>query len=311
MKYLEMVKNHVADTASKLMLDLASLLDNALFQLDGVKDDWKRTEMAALREEVFHDFCALCVQNGIPVPAVEETLIAAQAPSADEKTREAHLVRVKTFVEPVLVKIGRKRSAKAKQLRALTECLSNLPSLSGYSGQVSAKQLECVINQMLIELGQEPVRPDYHSRKVGSVNGQPRAEKKVIIVDDDRKEMLKTARALAGWDGLEISFYLYESSGDHWNMTPEKRQAELSKAAQAVVETKSNVVLMDQGLGPIEGDDLVHTIHEICPNGTPVFVANTGGSDDKLRSAGALENCEKGRRLGGVARAVQYYGGFL
>lgn len=303
MKYLEML----ADTASKLMFDLASLLDNVLFQLDGIKDGYQGTEMAALREEVFHDFCSLCAPAGISVPAMEETLIAVQAPSADEKTRESHAVRVKNFIEPVLGKVGRKNSVKAKMVRALAESFANLPSLSSqYPGHVSGKQLECVINQMLIELGLEPVRPDYQSRNVKTVNGQPRSEKKVVIVDDDRKEMLKTARALAGWEGLKVSFYHYEPSGDRWSMTPENKQAELSRVAQAVMEMTPDIILMDQGLGPIEGDDLVRKICETCPNSSPVFVANTGGSDDKLRSAGALENCDKGRRIDSVIRAVRY-----
>lgn len=305
MKYLEMVKTHLADTASKLMFDLASLLDNVLFQLDGIKDGYQCTEMAALREEVFHDFCALCVRAGISVPAMEETLIAAQAPTADEKTRESHAVRVKIFIEPVLGKVGRKVSAKAKVVRALAESFTNLPSLSGYSG-VSGKQLECVINQMLIALGLEPVRPDYQSRNVKTVNGQRRSEKKVVIVDDDRKEMLKTARALAGWEGLNVSFHHCEPSGDRWSMTSGERQEELSRAAQAVVELKPDIVLVDQGLGSFEGDDLVRKIREICPNSSPIFVANTGGSDDKLRAAGALENCDKGRRIDSVTRAVCY-----
>ena len=306
MTYLEMVKNHMVDTASKLMLDLANLLDNVLFQLDEIKESYQRTEMAALREEVFHDFCALCVQSGIPVPAMEATLISAQGPSVNDEARKAHANRVKNFVEPALAKLGRKTSVKAKQCRTLLEAFANLPNLSAtYPGSVKGKELECLINQMLIEIGQEPIRPDYQSRTVGEVKNSAPKQKKVVIVDDDRKEMLKTARALAGWEGLEISFYHYVPSGDRWGMTPEKRQAELSTTAQAVVEMKPDVALMDQGLDPIEGDDLVRKIREICPNG-PVFVANTGGSDDKLRSAGALENCDKGRRLGGLAQAVRY-----
>ena len=83
MTYLEMVKSYMADTASKLMLDLAKLLDNVLFQLDETKKSYQQIEMAALREKIFHDFCALCVLNDIPMPAMEEILISVQGPSVN------------------------------------------------------------------------------------------------------------------------------------------------------------------------------------------------------------------------------------
>ena len=305
MTYLEMVKSYMADTASKLMLDLAKLLDNVLFQLDETKKSYQQIEMAALREKIFHDFCALCVLNDIPMPAMEEILISVQGPSVNEEAQEAHAKRVKNFVEPALAKLGRKTSVKAKQCRTLLGAFANLPSLSGsYPGSVNGKELECLINQLLIGLGQEPVRPDYRARTVGGVEITAPKQKKVVIVDDDQNEMLKTARAIAGWEGLEVSFFHYVPSGDRWSMTPEERQAELPATAKAVVEMKPDVVLMDQGLDLIQGDDLVKATRELCPDSAPVFVANTGGSDDDLIAVGALENCGKGRCLRGIIKAV-------
>ncbi len=293
------------ENSSKLMRDLAGLLDAPEFQIDVINDGYSRASLAAMREELFHDFCALCLESGAPVPTMEKALITAQAPNQDKKTQEAHMVRIQNFAEPALKKVGRKNSAKAKATKVLAESFKLLPVLSAYAGQVTIKQMECLINQLLMELGQEPVRPDYSLRKVSSASSMPSAEKTVLVVDDDLQALFSTARGLAGWEGLHVSLLHQTAEGNSWNPDPEQVEAELSKTAQAVVEIKPDVVLMDQGLKMIEGHKLIGKIKEIWSQGqSPVFIANTSGSEDKLRAAGALPNCEKGRRLESVARAV-------
>ncbi len=309
MKYVNML----AKTASKLMFDLANLLDHPLFQLEGYKESYSLAEMAALREEVFHDFCALCLQSGLGIPPMERILLVSQAPNHDEKAVEAHQTRIKNFIEPVIFKIGQAKTSgvlsQEHLIMAFLEVFRNLPGLST-GRQVSAKQLECLINLMLVDQHINPVRPDYQTREVKTVTAAVaglKRELKVLIVDDDQKALLKTARALAGWNSLQTLFYHYTSDKHSWNFKPEEKEAELDRAAREIRSAEPHIILMDQGLGAIDGSDLIGKIYERMGVDTPTFVANTDGSDEKLIAVGAFENCQKGKRLNGIVAAISEY----
>src|SRR3989344_1489047 len=296
MKYVEILTEAIRP-ASKLIVDLVNLLDHPLCQLEGTKESYGLAEMATLREEVFHDFCALCLQSGLGVPPpMERILLVAQAPDHDEKSIEAHKARIKNFIEPAVFKLGQMKTIGTLSQERLTlaflEVLRNLPGLSEYSSSsVTAKQIECLINLMLMDQLIDPIRPDYQTREVKAVNmAGPKRELNVLIVDDDMKALFKTARALAGWENLKILFYHFTSEKHIWDIKEEEKSAELSNAAKAIWEIDPDVILMDQGLGPIDGSDLIPVIDSIAGVYSPIFVANTDGSDEKLRNAGALEN---------------------
>jgi len=293
---------NIVDAKNKLALDIAQLLDSPLTQIGGLESFDKRT-IARLREDLFHDFCAVCVQAGMPVPAMEQDIVLAQVPEVSDRGQKMHDLLMKEFVRPARKKFKGNKSANAKSARMFLEFLAKVPGVT--EGDVSVKQIECLVNQVLMQLGLEPMRPEYASRTVQSATEQkpPVSGKKVLVVDDRKEEIIRTIRSLAGWNGLTVSYYQYFPKSKSWGASPQEVQDELSRAAREVLELSPDVILMDQGLAPIEGNDLVLAIRKLTSS-PPIFVANTGGSDEKLRNVGSLANCGKGQNLRGMVQAV-------
>lgn len=298
-----------AESFKKLAADLVAILNNPIFQV-GENDRGGYGSIVSMREQVFHDFCALCAQAELPVPEMEKSLITAQQPRVEGDTSTKHAARTKRIQGVALPLLKGNRSKKAMKIRTLIKSFEFMPSLSGsYPGAVSAKEMECLINGLLIEMGLPPVRPDYKAREVNSASGHPAPKRivKVLVVDDGTSEIFRTMRALAGWENLNVSAYHYEPKGDRWSATGEVKGVEYKRVAGEILALSPDVVLMDQGLNLLEGHELVRQIQsQVMASGATdiVFVANTGGSDDSLRSVGAFENCNKGERLLGVSRAL-------
>lgn len=290
---------------NKAVMDFANILDKPMFLAKGF------VEAASLLEEVFHDLCALCVSVGVTPPAMDMELVRAQAMSV-EKIGGAKVV-AEHKAKATMWQAHIKRALKGKfdkegerKIRTIVSAVALLPELSQRYGGVSAKQVECKINLMLDGIGAEPIRPDYKARTVRTAS-ELRGPSKMItalIVDDSVEEIIKTARALAGWENIQVEFFHYDS--DQWLMSPSQKEAELTRVAKEIAACNPQIVLMDHGLRNIEGSDLVSIIKSVS-GVSPVFVANTGGDAVKLRAAGCLANCNKGSDLSGVKEAVDKF----
>lgn len=311
MKYNAYVKNREARFKKagllKLALDLAGILDDQALKIDFSKgDSYSRSNIAEMREEIFDDFCAICCHARTSIPPLEQELYKVHLPTEkdkeDEKSQKAvnEAREAKTHVKEQL---EGNHGSKAIICRAMVRTLQLFPECGGFSG-IEKKQILAVINDNLVSLGLKPVRPDYKSRKTDfpfDFQG-PKKKTKVLIFDDQLNETVKTKKALAGWPNLKVEHLIYKRpDGD----TYVEKEVELKRASKAILALKPQVVLMDEGLGRIEGHEVISEIENLTAN-APIFVGNTGGSSDELRKVGAIGNCNKGKELDSIEEALRY-----
>jgi CheY-like chemotaxis protein len=162
------------------------------------------------------------------------------------------------------------------------------------------------INARIASLNLAPLREDYSKRQVKVRIGEdgPSRELTVVIVDDSAEELVKTARALAGWPNLKVVLYRQHLQEEVYRLAPEDKVTELSKTAQEILALNPQVILMDMGLRGFEGTELIGQLRKVAGQSEVIFVGNTGGNDDELRRVGAFANCDKGRNLQGVREAI-------
>src|SRR3989338_3667436 len=283
----------------KVAKDIAMLLDHPI--LDANEIDAGKAEM---REAIFHDFCAICVQTDVPVPELEPILYEAHLPKVSTNEAEAHQEKIdilSAHIQSQLLDDGNEKN----MIISCVTILAAFPSLNSRFGNVTSKQLEAFINNLLVKLGKKPIRPNYNDRKVQMATEQvrPRKPTKILIFDDSENEIVRTAQALVGWKNIEMGFLHYNTARPYSELSGEPLNVELKKMADIILSTKPKIVLMDQGLMKIKGSDLTRVL--LSMPDAPIIVANTGGSDDKLRKAGALANCDKGSNLQGVKEAIR------
>ncbi len=316
MEYVAYVRKHEAKfkrvSLFKLALDLAEMLDDQALTIDLNKgDSYSRTALAEMRELIFDDFCTICCHAGAPIPLLEQELCKAHLPAKEDDEDEDKESK-KAFEEAREIKQRVEKQLKgncaneAIVCRAMALTLQIFPKCGGYSG-IRKKQLIAVINDSLISLGLEPIRPDYKDRKVKSSTSfqGPQKKTKVLIFDDSFDEIIKTKRALAGWSNLKVEHLIYKRPWGARSLPEEEKEAELERAAKEILELKPQIVLMDQGLGPINGHEVILKVKKLTEI-PPVFVGNTGGSPDELNEAGAIGNCDKGGELGCVEKVLHY-----
>lgn len=196
------------------------------------------------------------------------------------------------------------RLADAAEILPLAKALGVFESTSPWS-HVDAKGFVALLNDRLMALGLDPFLPDYATMKLETAMKKPAPEKPVcvVIVDDDVGCLLQTALVLVGWPGVDTVLYRYRAPDDSEESAEISKEDAIHETAERVAALKPDVVLMDEGLcGPFSGHDLVPAIRALTPNTR--FVANTGGSPGELNRAGAAGNCNKGRSLRDVERAV-------
>ncbi|MAG44367.1 hypothetical protein CL633_00575 [bacterium] len=284
--------------------DLAGILDNQLFQVNlDEQDNYDARKMAESREKVFNDFCAICALNEITFPKLEPELYEVYLPKAEYEEKDIELTQRRK--QHVLGQLKGSRGSKARDCRALVKTLEMFPDDGGggsYSG-ISANNILAVVNSNLVSLGFEPVRPNYVDRKMDfpKDNFGPSETSIILIVDDDKRGMIKTARAIAGWPQLKIEYFYYDSSNG-WGANEDE---EIEKTAKAIIERKAQIVLMDQGMPPMDGSDVILRIKEITGINSSIFVANTRGDADKIHGVGALKNCDKGANFEGIQQAIR------
>ena len=301
MKYLSYVNGSSEFKATDLLKvaeDLGNLLDNPLFQINLEGDNWGAKSLAEIREKAFHDFCAICLCGGVEIPLLERELYAIHLPSEQE---EKDVEKVKVLKEDVFSRLRGQSGKEALACRALTRVLEMFPSCGGYD-RIELDNILAVINANLVALGLAPIRPDYKDREVESAFKEtaPANPATVLIVDDDLGDLLKTSRALVGWPDLAVD-YLHCDFG----LRSGGKDAMITETAEAIIEVAPEIVLMDQGIPPIDGHEVVRKVKELASKHL-TFVGNTGGSTDELDDVGCLANCSKGRYLDGVRQAVRY-----
>jgi hypothetical protein len=296
MDYQDFVNRNIAFFQAagylKAALDVAKILDNPVFQIKVGK--YRDDAEIRMREDLFNLFSAICAQSGAELPPYEKVLYEAWLPKTEdgEKKEAEQVLGLKNEVNRRLKGLS---CQDAKLCRSLAEVLSHFPGYDGsYGKQIHPSQLVALINRSLDKIGLEVLRPDYSSSKLSLALGFARPSRPVTImaVDDRKEDLFKSLKPLFGWPGVTLSFFFCKF----------REYKECETPAKMIVELSPDIVLMDQGLGNLEGDELVKEIKKLAQG--IIFVANTGGSPDKLQNVGALDNFNKGEKLHGVRTAV-------
>lgn len=280
MSYANFVSEY--DIQSRLVLDLARLLDDPQFAINS-KDD--KYGLADVRQDVFDKFCSACVGAGAPVPDLETALIDCHLPQdVSEKDARASTELAVALEDRVMIDTR----GGTDVVRAIATIFTKFPNLHSY-GSVDGKSLVAMANRCLIELGLEPIRPKYEPLTIDCPS--PPRSLRVLIVDDDKGQILKTAASLAGWTGVEVS-WIHQVSNLGYGASEEEKERATVDLAKAIVDQACDIILMDQGMRDIEGDEVAKKV--IAKNARLVCVANTGGSEDKLKRAGCVASANKG-----------------
>lgn len=309
MTHTEFVKQFESKlgTNLKLAADLASLLDNEHLQA-GV-DCYG---LLQLRTETFNRFCALFVHAGLQPPPMEEALWRVSLPKPDDsdsaKAAKTHALQIK---QSGLSRLSGKKGPAASRAQALLAVLEMFPSMDEFGNHISQANLLAALNRLLVdELKLPPLRPDYSAMPCPKPCGinPPKTPVKVLIVDDSRVELFKSALAMAGIERLEIGLYRYLGKDSWKKLSGDEKENCLQRTATALLALNPELVLMDQGLGDIDGSDLVQFMFQRKrPDERLFFVANTGGEPEPLISAGCWGNFNKGQDLRPLAELFRYY----
>ncbi|MFA5185196.1 MAG: hypothetical protein WC551_01805 [Patescibacteria group bacterium] len=293
----------------KLAMDLAALLDSETLSIKVIEVlGSEASRLALVRLEVFEDLSAVCVQCGIRPPELEiETLLLCRPQAGSEKEAE----NVKELVSEARRRVGLSGLSgdNMSDLLSLTCCLEMMPGLAG-SWDDRFVVFRAALNAQLLKLGKPTIRPDFSGMSVKGAVGRLAAprELKVVIVDDDVREIVRTTRALAGWPNLTVAPFRFTVAEADCEATPERTEEILRATAQSVIDIRPDIVLMDEGMPVINGGQLILAIVSLKPDFQVEFVGNTGGSGHALREAGAIMNLDKGRDFNPLIQAIRRFG---
>ena len=291
----------------KVAIDMIKILNMEEFGV-GKPESWDylTASKAEARENAFNKFCAVCLASGVKLPDLEVAFYEAPLFDFAKGNRDKALVKEADAVrDHVNCQLEGKRSIKDVKLCRALQTVADLFPDTGYQ-RYSDKKMRAMMNRLLLGLGCEPIRPDYSTIRINLDRmTEPKREVKILIVDDNKEEALKTAIAIAGWPAVNIEFFFYNSKCSWKKLQDQEKENVLLAAAQEVLGRRAQIILMDQGLGDIEGSELIGVIEDIVSDFHPWFVGNTGGSDEKLIAAGALQNCEKGKNIAGISQAIK------
>lgn len=250
------------------------------------------------REEIFIILCDICVRCGVALPPIEADVVRFWL---KVRTQAEHVNRARAIRSEVVGRLVGNRSKSAGDARMFSSMIASFPSVLENFSCIDGRMLTAAINDRLLSLGLEPIRPALTGKRVERLpvsEAGPATLKSVLIVDDEESALLRTARALIGWPNMAIGFFLQNQ-----NDSEERTDNPLLTTAQDILRLTPDLILMDQGLAGIRGSDLIRHIVELTVV-PPVFIANTGGDDTELRRAGALTNCDKGRVANGIRQAI-------
>lgn len=308
--YIQYVEGHNFGEYKKYALDLAYLLNNPDLAVKG--DEYARKSKAETRNTVFDYFCVACAKAKVDVPPLSEELFMPFVPedynSSEVEPKMKQALEIKKGVDTQSEQI--EDIEIKKQINTLTEFLllfaEKFDLKSGYGG-ISTKEIIALLNKKLTEKGLEPVRPDYLKIDIKTKLEEEAPAKpiKLLIVDDDFKEIISSFLSVAGWPNVSIEYlhcvrdYNDQSSKD----------SKISNLVEGILACAPNVILMDQGIGDgINGSDILKVMNSDPRSADIRTVANTGGNQDELRAQGAFHNFEKGRgRADGLRRAIKNF----
>ncbi len=290
----------------KLTIDMASLLDHPdLGYPIGEKiDNFDVRRCAEIREKMYHVFCAPFANLALPLPPLERQFYEAVLSSDADEIDITEAKRINDHLSQACIKKG-KGNVPNELCNALGIIIETFPSYLR-CGVLDRRILVAKMNQLLIQDGYDPVRPDYKAMKNHGASKMraPTIHMRILVVDDDAAELAKTCTAIAGWNNVTIIPHLHRRAGYTSSDVDMDKCEKLKLIAELVLAKKPDIILMDQGLDEnVDGSELILVIREKAA--AVIFVANTGGMDEQLRNAGAFPNCRKGEELRPVAQAMK------
>ncbi|OGY90933.1 MAG: hypothetical protein A3B31_01875 [Candidatus Komeilibacteria bacterium RIFCSPLOWO2_01_FULL_53_11] len=293
----------------KAARDLCLLLDSSDLRVEG--EAYAAQSKAAMRGQVFDAFCHLCEKAGVEKPALEQELylpyVPTESTSEEVAEKSRRVQEITDFVDAQLG--GITDGEKKRTLEIITKFMmlfaAKFTEGEGYSHGIETKEILAFLNKELVDVGLQPVRPKYGEKKLSFALEEqpPTKEARVLVVDDEMTEVVKSMVRIAGWQNVKIDYFHYRRDY-HRKDAAAKGQA-LTTLIEEILAKNPTVILMDQGLdSDLEGSQLIGLLRKDPRAKNITFVANTGGIDRGLREVGAYENFAKGRELGGLRRAI-------
>lgn len=286
----------------KLAEDYAAFLDGKVLNPPQLDYGTARTRM-----KVFDLFSAIFWKAGVPVPPLEGRVVQAMRPNKEYERFEGGLTeKARQLAVRIRATVEGGSGSMVDDCLAIARTLELIPGIISRWGNDSTAPVT-VVNDRLMKLGLDPLRPDFSEMEIDGCIGRVRPDRDltVLIVDDELDMIVRTFRAIAGWPGLTFEMLLVTDRHDE--TSPFEL---LPSVANWVCERGSDIVLMDQGLGSTRGSDVITQVMEWqreCGRKIPVFVGNTGGTPDSLQLAGAIGNMNKGRDIDPLVRAVDRF----
>ena len=291
--YLSGFATLITGVVGSLIQAMAGLMDNPTFAIDRNN----AYEMVPLRETAYERFCAACQMLGIPLPPLEQDVLNYYLPK-QEKHNEDLIERNLKLAQEI-----RERTDNVL-CRAMALMLETFPAVGSRSSDgVGRKNLLAVVNQELINLGQEPFRFLPGLCLPPESLGFNR-ELTVLVVDDKAEDIFRTALSLAGWPNIKL-IWEHQTTKMPWEPSDEQKEQEVNRMVAAIVAHQPDIVLMDQGMRGIDGASLVPGVRQALPSA--VVIANTGGSTDELHAAGAVGSANKGEKILQAMREVSWH----
>jgi CheY-like chemotaxis protein len=305
--YTKFVSQHevVFDTQFKIAMDLAQLLDGDCLVVPSKEErNFSADQIALLRIRVLENLRSIAGKHGVEPPPMEQGLFEGLVPTAEQDKKLSELVD--SVYSEAMSKVFELPNLESKlQVVQLLDVIVMMPTLlSEYRGP-NVEQTLGLLNSLLMKLGVEP-RAMYSLSdfSFGSSIPAPNRELRLLIVDDDPLEIARSYFALVGSPNTVIESFRVE----HEELeSSEEIEERLKFIAQDVLRCKPDIVLMDQGMPPFKGSDLICAIHDVSVNRDIYFVGNTGGSLHELEQSGAHGNFAKGRDPGCILRAFRYF----
>ncbi|MFC1638356.1 hypothetical protein ACFL2R_02950 [Patescibacteria group bacterium] len=296
MSYCEIVENTEVELggAYKQAMDIARILDS-----EPLKKGDRYGGGVGVRKEAFDIFCAILNRANLELPPIEEELWRSDLPKHYSKPPVEGFKKKTEYFRNQLRGIisGTTPDPHIERATKLLEAIETIgEELGGFNG-VKFENLIAMINSELNVAGADVLRPDYSNVDVPKIihSVGPSSSMNVLVVDDMPEEITRTALALSGIPNLNVEFLVIQE-GESWEkFEGEKLQAAMERSAKRVVDMKPDVIFMDQMMGSIKGHELIGFIKDhLKSEDQLVFIGNTGGTDDELRSAGCRGNFNKG-----------------
>ncbi len=288
----------------KVAQDLAELLDLPFLRSEKRQTRHRQETICDMRLQVIEDLSAILHAHGMPVPGLEVETLRRARPKHLRGVNEAKVnALVRTWIQGhyggvnMMAEIPMEETAK--KVRATVE--REVAAWPLHQRSEWLREYMARLNHELLDLGQPAVRPDYSQHTVvHSAEAKPPSRPlTVLLVDDDSLALAWSARPLAGYPDVAIEYLYFYTVGDEDELqsSDPRYQKLVEDTARQVITWKPDIVLMEEGLMPICGTEVITEIRRQQPGCRIRFVGNTGGAGDELESVGVYDNYDKGRNV--------------